>query len=352
MMHKAVRHSALISLLLAPWCPASAATHHLPSTLATVHRSVISPKFDPVLRIKSGDTVILDTVSHGGLTSNDPVKFFGAAGIPKRDVLDDAVQIAKLPYDKSFGGHVLTGPIYMENAEPGDMLEVRIRAVKPRVYYGVNNAGTGGAAPGMLPKGVQDSKIIKYDVRRNVAEFAPGITFPLRPFLGTMAVAPGNAIPSRAPGIYGGNMDFQKLQAGSTLYLPVLMKGALFVAGDPHAAQGDGEVSGNALESSMQARLDFILHKGAGKTMTMPLVEDKENYYVLGMDPDLNKALSNAIKETVKFLGAKYGLKPQDAYSLCSTAIDFGLAEAVDLNLVMYGTVPKSYFAAKTRYWK
>jgi acetamidase/formamidase len=164
-------------------------------------------------------------------------------------------------------------------------------------------------------------------------------------------VAPVKAISSHAPGLYGGNMDFEKLQAGATLYLPVMVKGGLFVTGDSHAAQGDGEVSGNALEASMAPTLQFIVHKGDGKAMTMPLVEDKDNYYVLGMDPDLDKALSNSIKETVKFLGIKYGLAPLDAYSLCSTAIDFGVAEAVDGNLVMYGKVPKSYFDKKTAYW-
>ena len=350
-MRETIRHAILASWLLTPFC-ASAATYHLPSRVETVHRSVLSPEFKPVLKIKSGDTVVIDTVSHGGLTTNDPVRFFAADGIAERDVLKDAVDIAKLPYDKSFGGHVLTGPIALEDAEPGDMLEVRIRAVKPRVAYGVNNAANGGAAPDMLPKGTPGSKTIKYNVSTRTAQFAPGITFPLRPFLGTMAVAPTGPIPSRAPGIYGGNMDFQKLQAGATLYLPVQVKGALFVAGDPHASQGDGEVSGNALESSMQATLEFILHKAGGKAMTMPFAEDKDNFYVLGMDPDLNKALTHTIEETVKFLGAKYGVKPQDAYSLCSTAIDFGLAEAVDANLVMYAKVPKSFFAKKTPYWK
>jgi acetamidase/formamidase len=164
-------------------------------------------------------------------------------------------------------------------------------------------------------------------------------------------VAPDKAISSKAPGLYGGNMDFEKLQAGSTLYLPVLVKGGLFVTGDSHAAQGDGEVSGNALEASMAPTLEFIVHKGEGAAMTMPLAEDKDNYYILGMDPDLDKALSNTIKETVKFLGTKYGLTPAEAYSLCSTAIDFGLAQAVDQNLTMYAKVPKAYFAKKAAYW-
>ena len=340
----------LVASLLLP-VPALAATYHLPSKPETVHRSVLSPDFAPVLKIRSGDTVVIDTVSHGGLTTGDPVGFFAKDGIAEKDVLPDAVAASKIPYDKSFGGHVLTGPIAIENAEPGDMLEVRIKAVKPRVTYGVNNAGNGvGAAPDLLPAGTPNSRVIKYDAK--MAHFAPGISFPLRPFLGTMAVAPTRAIPSRAPGIYGGNIDFQKLQAGSTLYLPVQVKDALFAAGDPRASQGDGEVSGNALESSMTATLEFVLHKGEGAAMTMPYAEDKQNFYVFGMDHDLDVALSNTIKETAKFLGKRYGLTPQESYSLSSTALDYGLAEAVDLNLVMYAKIPKAYFAKKTAYWK
>jgi len=346
-----MRRLLLLAGLAMGATPALAATLHLPSTAKTVHRGIISPDTPPVLHIKSGDTVVIDTVSHGGLADGGPVAFFAKEGIPEKGVLKDAVEIAALPRTEGFGGHVLTGPIYVDGAEPGDMLEVRIKKVTPRVPYGVNNAGSGGAAPDMIPGNERNSKVIKYDIAKGVAHFAPGITFPLRPFMGIMAVAPAKQISSRAPGQYGGNMDFEKLQAGSTLYLPVLVAGGLFVTGDSHAAQGDGEVSGNALEASMTPTLEFIVHKGAGKEMTMPLVEDKDNYYVLGMDPDLDKALSNTIKETVAFLGRKYGLSPSDAYSLCSTAIDFGLAQAVDQNLTMYGKVPKAFFARKTAYW-
>jgi acetamidase/formamidase len=331
---------------------AQAATLHLPSTPQTVRRGIISPDSKPVLTIKSGDTVVIDTVSHGGLADEGPVKFFAREGIAEKDVLKDAVAISTVSRTEGFGGHVLTGPIYVTGAEPGDMLEVRIKAVTPRVPYGVNNAGSGGAAPDMIPGDVRGSFVIKYDPKKKVAFFSPDITIPLRPFMGIMAVAPAKQVSSRAPGDFGGNMDFQKLQAGSTLYLPVHVKGALFVTGDSHAAQGDGEVSGNALEASMTPTLQFIVHKGKGKGMTNPLVEDKENYYVLGMDPDLDKALTATIKETVKFLGEKYGLGLQDAYSLCSTAIDFGLAQAVDQNLTMYGKVPKAYFSKKFPYWR
>jgi acetamidase/formamidase len=343
-----------LSALMLTAVPALAATIHLPSTPQTVNRGVISPDIPAVLKIKSGDTVVIDTVSHSGLTP-DPVSYFEKAGIPEKDVLKDAIAISKMTQkDWGLGAlrstHVLTGPIYVDGAEPGDMLEVRVIDVSPRVPYGANGAGAGGAAPGMMP--ATGGKIIKYDIAKRMVNFAPNVKFPMRPFMGIMAVAMPKAISSKAPGLFGGNMDFQKLQAGSTLYLPVQVKGALFVTGDPHAAQGDGEVSGNALEASMMPTLQFIIHKGAGKEMTNPYVEDKDNFYILGQDPDLDKALSSAIKETVKFLGVKYGLKAQDAYSLCSTAVDFGLAQAVDDNLTMYGTISKSWFKTRTPYWR
>jgi acetamidase/formamidase len=328
-----------------------AKTLHLKSTPETVHRGVLSPDLKPVLTIASGDTVVIDTVSHGGLNNADPVAFFGKDGIAPGGVLKDAVAIAKTPApEKGFGVHVLTGPIAIQDAQPGDMLEVRILKVAPRVPYGINTAGDGGAAPGMM-KG-NDPRTIKYDIAKKTVNFSPTIHFPMRPFMGILAVAPKKKTSSRPPDIFGGNLDFQKLQAGATLYLPVQVPGALFVTGDPHAAMGDGEVSGNALEASMTPTLQFILHKGEGRAMTAPFAEDAQNFYVLGMDPDLDKALTNTIKETVKFLGARFGLSPADAYSLCSTGIDFGLAEAVDQNLVMYATLPKSYFSKKFPYWK
>jgi acetamidase/formamidase len=337
---------AAACLLIAP--AASAAVLHLVSTPETIHRGIISPDIAPVLHIKSGDTVKIDTISHGGLT-DDPVAYFGKAGIAAKDVLADAIAVSKMPraprppngvrpagFGPGGGGHVLTGPIYIDDAEPGDMLEVRILKVTPRVPYGTNSAGPGGGAPGMIQgKGV--AKIIKYDPAKKIVNFADDVHFPMRPFMGIMAVAPTKAISSKAPGQYGGNMDFEKLQAGSTLYLPVLVKGALFVTGDSHAGQGDGEVTGNAIEASMAPTLQFIVHKGEGKDMAMPYAEDAKNFYILGMDPDLSKSLANTIKATVSFMGKKYGLSPTDAYSMCSAIIDFGIAQVVDLNLVTYG---------------
>ena len=332
----------------APW----KADVHLPSTPTTVIRGTISAERAPVLRIKDGQTVAIDTLSHGGLT-DDPVAFFAAAGIPASGVLKDAIAVSKVPRssDPGFGGHVLTGPIYIEGAEPGDMLEIRVRDVEPRVPYGVNNAGNGGVAPDSVKDRL--TNIIKFDMKKRTAHVAPGVDIPLSPFMGIMAVAPRpelKAVGSRAPGEFGGNLDFRALKAGSSLFLPVFNKGALFYTGDSHAAQGDGEVSGNAIEASMTATFQFVVHKGMGSTLKFPRVEDKDFYYPMGLDPDLNKAYRAAVDETIKFLTTK-GLTPGQAYSFSSVGIDFGVAQAVDANLGAYGAIPKSAMAKKEPFW-
>jgi acetamidase/formamidase len=212
--------------------------------------------------------------------------------------------------------------------------------------------GPGGVGAGVLTK--SESKVIKFDVKRNVMMLTPDVEPRLGPFMGIMAVAPApevDKVGSKAPGPFGGNMDFRRLTAGSTLYLPVFNKGALFVTGDSHAGQGDGEVSGNANESSMAPLLQFIVHKGAGKAMRFPWAEDATNYYILGMDPDLGKAASSAVAETINWLHDNKGLSLEDAYHLSSVGVDFAISEAVDVNLVVYGAIPKAYFKTQTPYW-
>ena len=358
-MHPMVRRLALAALLLfagaayaqpvpARYRPDAVAL----STVDTVHRGFISFDTPPILHVKSGQTVLVNTLSHGGLTE-DPVDYFAKAGIPAKDVLPDAVAVGKATSRGSgFGGHVLTGPIYIEGAEPGDMLEVRILKVTPRTYYGVNNVGPGGVAPKVLTEA--DQKVIRFDAKRGVMLFAKGVEPAMRPFMGIMAVAPApdvGRVSSGPPGAFGGNMDFRRLTAGSTLYLPVFNKGALFVTGDSHAGQGDGEVSGNANESSMAPLLQFIVHKGEGKAMHFPWAEDATNYYILGMDPDLGKAAESAVTETINWLHDKKGLSLSDAYHLCSVGVDFSISQAVDQNLIIYGTIPKATFTRKTAYW-
>ena len=319
---------------------------HVPSNPDTVVWGYLPAGRPPVLSVRSGQTVSIDTVSHQGLINGmDPVQFFSAAGIPASEVLPDAIEIySKAPRPKDAGAHVLTGPVFVEGAEPGDMLEVRMLDFQFRVPYGVNSSNKG---TGVLPEvhAKPYPKVIKFNLPRRVALFAPGIEVPLSPFMGIMAVMPPEALANtRPPGIYGGNMDFNRLTVGARLYLPVHQRGALFYTGDSHAVQGDGEINGTAIEASLTPVLQFIVHKGVGKTMKWPRAEDDAHYYVMGMDVDLDAALKQAVEETVAFLQREKGLSAADAYSLASIAVNYTVGEAVDQVQMVYGAIPKKIF--------
>jgi acetamidase/formamidase len=327
----------------------------LGSTPDTVVWGYFSSRVPPVLRIKSGTTVRIDTMSHQGLvTKDDPVTFFGAAGIKPEEVLQDAKDIyAKVPRGKGLGVHVLTGPIYVEGAVPGDALEVRVLDLQLRVPYGVNNTGPGsGVLPELVP--TPSPRIIKTDPQRKVALLPGGIELPLSPFLGIMGVAPPPdliIVSSGPPGKWGGNLDLRTLAVGSTLYLPVFNDGALFYTGDPHGVQGDGEVDGGALEQSLTATLQFILHKGAGKAMRGPRAEDATNYYVMGIDLDLNTSMKLAVREAVELIQEKAGVTATEAYAIASMGVDFRVGEAVDSMQLIYGVIPKRFFKSNPPYW-
>ena len=326
---------------------------HVPVTPQTVAWGHLPAGRQPVLRVRSGQTVSMDTLSHQGVNNGmDPVKFFAAGGVRADEILPDALEIYhKADHPKDSGAHVLTGPIYVEDAEPGDMLEVRVRDLKFRVPYGVNNSAKG---TGVLPEvhSKPYPKIIRFDLERKVALFAPGIEVPLAPFMGIMTVMPPAPLANtRPPGIYGGNMDFNRLTAGSSLYLPVHQTGALFYTGDSHAVQGDGEINGTAIEASLTPVLQFIVHKSGGRSMKWPRAEDADNYYVMGMDRDLDVALKEAAQETIAFLQKERGLSAEDAYSLASIAVNYVVAEAVDDVLMVYGAIPKKIFSTNRAFW-
>ncbi len=301
----------------------------------------------PALRISSGQTVSIDTVSHQGLLKGDPVAYFGEAGVRADQVLQDAIDIFRRAKRKDGAGvHVLTGPVYVEGAQPGDMLEVRILDIAFRVPYGVNSSGRGsGVLPELLDKPAL--KTIALDLERGVALFSRDIEIPLSPFMGIMAVAPppdvGRAS-TKPPGVWGGNMDLKHLTAGATLYLPVFNAGALFYTGDGHALQGDGEVNGTAIEISLTPTLQFIVHKGAGQRMKWPRAENATHYYSMGMASDLDTALKNAVQETVDFLQVQAELSAADAYALASLSVDFRVGEAVNNVKMVYGMIPKKLF--------
>jgi acetamidase/formamidase len=324
----------------------------LRATPETVVWGAISADKSPVLHIQSGQTVRVETISQQPLNHQEPVSFFAAAGIPADEVLPEASAIYRDVKKSPPGGpHVLTGPIYVEGAERGDMLEVRVLDVAFRVPYGVNAIGPGsGVLPDLLSERVAPT--IRLDLARNVALFADGVEIPLAPFMGIMAVAPPperSPASTKPPGEWGGNMDFRHLVAGATLYLPVFNAGALFYTGDGHAAQGDGEVDGAAIEISLAPLLQFVLHKDVGRRMKWPRAEDAAHYYVMGMDTDLDIALSEAVREAVEFLQREKALSAAQAYALASFSVDFRVGEAVNLVKMVYGVIPKNLFRSKPK---
>ena len=330
------------------------AASHLRSIPGNVSWGLIPAGAPPALTLASGERVRIDTVSQQGLTAGiDPVAFFGEAGIAAGQVLDDVKAIYRqVKREPGAGAHVLTGPVYIEGARPGDMLEVRILDIEFRVDYGTNNSGPGvGAGPQLLDAVAR--QIIRIDRSRGVAIFSDRIELPLAPFMGVMAVAPPQeAAPAntRPPGVFGGNMDLKVLTRGATLYLPVFHEGAQFYTGDGHGLQGDGEVNGTAIEISLTPTLEFIVHPGGARGLPWPRAEDRACHYVTGMDVDLDVAARIAVEHAVAFLSARAGLTTAQAYALSSLAVDFRIAESVNHVKTVYGAVPKRLLAAAP-YW-
>ncbi len=251
------------------------------------------------------------------------------------------------------GGHMLVGPVYIEDAEPGDSLEIRILDVTPRIPYGTVGANPGGGAlPDLVPRPF--TKVVVLDLKRNAGIFDDNVEVPLAPFNGVMATCPpdseGPDRRSGPPGAFGGNLDCKELVAGATLYLPVFQKGALFYTGDCHAAQGDGEITVNAIETANVATLQFILHKGL--TLQEPRAESPTHYIAFGLDPDLDKAMRMAMIEAVDFLKEKQGYDFHHAYTLASIAVDFHVTQVVDKTLGIHAMIPKKLFIKDPNpYW-
>ncbi len=258
---------------------------HIGSGPETVHWGYLSGAADPIAFVRPGETVTIDTVSHEGLLADQgaPEEFFGRYGIPKEEVLADAATIYAKVQHSGLGPHIVSGPVSIEGAEPGDVLAVHVLEAKPRTPYGVN---TMRAQKGGLPDEftLNRSAVIPFDFARNCARFAPGIEVPLRPFFGIMATGPARSLgrlSSIPPGAHGGNIDLNELTAGSILYLPVHVPGALFMVGDGHAAQGDGEVDLTAIETSMTGTFRFELLRD--RTLAWPRAETPTHWIALGL---------------------------------------------------------------------
>ena len=240
--------------------------------------------------------------------------------------------------------HALTGPIWVEGAEPGDVLEVKILQIKLAIPYAYNAFGPGrGYLPDDYP--YAKMKIIPLDETRMIAKFAPGIEIPLHPFFGSMGDAPPESagrFNSAPPWIMAGNLDNKDLVAGTTLYIPVHAPGALFEVGDGHAEQGDGEVDITALETSLVGTFQFIVRKDMH--LKWPRAETPTHYITMGLDPDLTQAARLCALETIDFLVNEKHMTRDDAYALTSVAIDLEITQLVDGTRGVHAMIPKSLF--------
>jgi len=328
-----------LSLLAAAAIGALApATHRLEATPSTIAYGWYDAAATPVLRIASGDIIDVDT-----LLTNTP------AGLARAGVADDQIQsslkaiVAETPAEKKGpGGHILTGPVFVEGAQPGDALEVRILAIDLAIPYGYNGCS------GFLRENCAQTnrtRIIPLDRKTMTAAFAPGIVVPLRPFFGSMGVAPppdAGRISSNPPWIHAGNLDNRSLVAGTTLFIPVHAPGALFAVGDGHAAQGDGEVDQTGIETSLRGRLQLTVRKGM--KLTWPRAETPEYFISMGTDEDLTKATRIAIQEMIDFLVAEKKLDRMTAYQLTSVAGDVHITQLVDGKVGVHVKMPKEIF--------
>jgi len=311
-----------------------AKTHRLKATPQTVHTGFFNAAIPPVLTIDSGDTVVFDSM----MLMDGQLR----CGM----TLEELLAKRQTYIDRKMGSHTLTGPIYVNGADPGNVLEVRIKKLIP-INCGVNYHYPGRMNIGGLPEDFPEGQIksFRLDIKKMQTTFAPGIVIPLKPFFGVMGIAPraGEEMPAAIPGYFGGNIDNKELAAGSTLYLPVNVKGALFSAGDAHAAQGDGEVNITAIETAMkEAVLQFIVRQDM--KLERPMAETDTHWITMGFHQDLNEAVKIALRDAIQFISKTKGLTLEDAYSLSSLAVDLRITQIVDGNKGTHAMIPKIIF--------
>ena len=318
-----------------------ATVHHLVPSPTTVAWGFYSADAKPNLRIKSGDVVEIGT-----LLTSSPDRLEGA-GVKPADVEQSLRDIYSTVKEHGPGGHILTGPIFVGGADSGDVLEVRIERIDLAIPYAYNAFGrTSGFLPEDFP--YSKMKIIPLDRARMIATFAPGIEIPMRPFFGSMGVAPPRAmgrVSSAPPSIHAGNLDNKELVAGTTLFIPVHAAGALFEIGDGHAGQGNGEVDITALETSLVGRLRFIVRKDLH--LAWPRAETPTHWIAMGMDKDLVVATKTAVREAIDLVATTHHLSRDDAYMLTSVAADVAVTQLVDGNVGVHVMIPKSIFVGK-----
>jgi acetamidase/formamidase len=308
--------------------PSGKKVHLLPATLETTQWGWFDNAQAPVLRVNSGDTIVLETMMH----SHNQV-------VPGTTI----EQIKKLRTDfPGRGPHTLTGPIYIEEAQPGDVLKVTLNKIVPRAYAtNFNIPGMFGEFPNVYQDG--QVKYLYLDLETMTTEFLPGIVLPLRPFPGTMGVArkePGR-YSSVPPGEYAGNMDIRDFVAGSTLYVPVHVPGALLWSGDSHAGQGNGEVNLTAIETAYK-ELNITVEVIKGKPLDFPRIETAKSWITMGFDQDLNKAWTQAKGQTVKLLSELRSISAGQAESLMASVSDCRVSQVVNVKKGIHCLSPKN----------
>lgn len=319
--------------------------HTVESNKDTVHLGVFDTTLNPILTIESGDTVSFPNTWSHFLNQLQP-------GVP----VEKLAELRKS--NPGHGPHSIIGPIAVRNAEPGDVLEVRYKRLLPMNWGAVfNNPGSLGT--GLLasdyPQG--QVKYLDLDLKQMQAEFSKDIHVPLKPFQGTLGVAPPDGyFPPLSPGVtssvppgpHAGNVDLSEMAEGSTMFIPVWKSGALIFTGDSHAVQGDGEINLSALETRMQEmRIQVVLHKQ--KNFSWPIAETSTHWILLGLDKDLNAAMTLAARNSLKFLATRAGLTELDAYALCSIAVSFRVTQVVDIVRGVHAMIPKGLFAGELR---
>jgi acetamidase/formamidase len=325
-------------------CAVQAAEYTLMPSPQTVNIGNFNAASRPALTIESGDTVVIETAAAMEPAEIDQSGVVAPATVPQylRDIYRDVK-------DRGPGPHVLTGPVFVTGAMPGDVLEVRILAIDLAVDYGYNRQRPyDGALPEEFPGFFQ--RIMRIDRQAKTAEIAPGVVVPLtRPFFGTMGLAPSPAmgrISSMPPGVHTGNIDNKDVAAGATLYMPVYAPGALFSVGDGHGAQGEGEVDLSAVETGLRGRFQFIVRKDM--KITWPRAETATHWIVMGLNPNLEEAMKIAVRETIALITERFPrLSRQEAYMIASIAVDYHVTQVVDGTKGIHGMIPKAIFAGQ-----
>lgn len=357
--------------------------YYVPSTPETVMWGYLPNRgSEPVMTVPSGSIVTFDTLSHEGLLEDqgrDPEAYFAGFEVARDFVLDDAIEVTDSDIAHDFaadGPHIVTGPIEIEGAQPGDILKIETLSIIPRTGYGViSNRHGKGALPGEFPETPEptaDASAESPEAYNNVSIFTPiserdgqyfgalhtaegeMVEFPIRPFMGLMGVAPDTSEPvhSVPPAIYGGNLDINELGAGSTLYLPVEVAGALFYTGDPHAAQGDGEVALTALEHSMRPTFRLTVLKPGDEGLPIsgdvahPMAETGDYWIAIGLNEDLDEAMKEAVRQAIGLLTGRYQMDRATALAYLSAGVDFEVSQVVDKTKGVHALIPKADFSA------